>query len=79
VKLLFFAFSRAFSSIAGDVAQAPDFFAREKVNNGLWPSAVEQGEIAGKNMAGLKEEYPGNLKMNVTRVFAIPIASVGSG
>jgi len=62
---------------AGDVAQAPDFFSAEKVNYGLWPSAVEQGEIAGKNMAGLKEVYCGNLKMNVTTIFALPIASIG--
>jgi len=62
---------------AGDVAQAPDFFSGEKVIYGLWPSAVEQGEIAGKNMAGPKETYPGNLKMNVTRIFAMPIASMG--
>ena len=62
---------------AGDVAEAPDFFSGEKVNYGLWPSAVEQGEIAGKNMAGLKEAYSGNLKMNVTRVFAMPIVSIG--
>lgn len=62
---------------AGDVAQTPDFFSNEKVLYGLWPSAIEQGEIAGKNMAGLKTTYAGNLKMNVTRVFAMPIASIG--
>ncbi len=62
---------------AGDVAQASDFFSGEKVIYGLWPSAVEQGEIAGKNMAGVEERYRGNLKMNVTRVFAMPIASMG--
>jgi len=62
---------------AGDVAQTSDFFSDEKVNYGLWPSAVEQGEIAGKNMAGLKEVYPGNLKMNVTQIFAMPIVSIG--
>jgi len=62
---------------AGDVAQAPDFFTGENVNYGLWPSAVEQGNIAGKNMAGLKEIYPGNLRMNVTRIFAMAIASIG--
>jgi NAD(P)H-nitrite reductase large subunit len=28
-------------------------------------------------MAGFKEVYPGNLKMNVTRIFAMPIASIG--
>jgi len=62
---------------AGDVAMASDFFSEEKVNYGLWPSAVEQGEIAGKNMAGHKEVYQGNLRMNVTRVFAMPVASIG--
>ncbi len=62
---------------AGDVAQAPDFFSNEKVNYGLWPSAVEQGELAGKNMAGLKEVYCGNLKRNIIRIFGIPIASIG--
>jgi nitrite reductase (NADH) large subunit len=62
---------------AGDAAQAPDFFSDEKVNYGLWPSAVEQGEIAGKNMAGLKEVYCGNLRMNVTTIFSLPIASIG--
>jgi NAD(P)H-nitrite reductase large subunit len=62
---------------AGDVAQARDFFSAENVNYGLWPSAVEQGEIAGKNMASLREVYPGNLKMNVTRIFALPIVSIG--
>ena len=62
---------------AGDVAQASDFFSGEKVNYGLWPSAVEQGEIAGRNMAGLQDKYPGNIKMNVTRIFAMPVASIG--
>lgn len=62
---------------AGDVAQAPDFFSREPVSYGLWPSAVEQGNIAGKNMAGLGEVYPGNLRMNVTRLFAMPMVSIG--
>jgi len=62
---------------AGDVAQAPDFFSGEQVIYGLWPSAVEQGEIAGKNMAGAEERYRGNLKLNVTRIFAMPISSMG--
>lgn len=62
---------------AGDVAQAPDFFSNEKVNYGLWPSAVEQGELAGKNMAGLREIYPGNLRRNIARIFGLSIASIG--
>lgn len=62
---------------AGDVAQAPDFFSGEQVNYGLWPSALEQGEIAGKNMAGAKVEYQGNLRMNVSNIFGVSLASVG--
>ncbi len=62
---------------AGDVAEAPDFFTQERVIYGLWPSAVEQGEIVGRNMAGVKSTYPGNLRMNVTRIFAIPVVSIG--
>ncbi len=62
---------------AGDVAQAPDFFSGERVNYGLWISAIEQGDIAGKNMLGEKEPYPGNLRMNVSRIFGVSIASIG--
>lgn len=62
---------------AGDVAMAPDFFSGESVLYGLWSSAVEQGGIAGKNMAGLNETYSGNLRMNVTRIFAMPVVSIG--
>jgi nitrite reductase (NADH) large subunit len=62
---------------AGDAAQAPDFFSSQKVNYGLWPAAVEQGELAGKNMTGARISYPGNLKMNVSRIFDLSIVSIG--
>lgn len=62
---------------AGDVAQAPDFFSKERVNYALWSSAIEQGEVAGKNMLGVKEPYSGNLKMNITQIFGVSIASIG--
>ncbi|MCX8118149.1 MAG: FAD-dependent oxidoreductase [Desulfobacterota bacterium] len=62
---------------AGDVAVAPDFFSGEEVLYGLWSSAVEQGAVAGTNMAGQGVDYEGNLKMNVTRIFAVPVASIG--
>jgi NAD(P)H-nitrite reductase large subunit len=62
---------------AGDVAQATDFFSGDKVNYGLWPSALEQGEVAGKNMSGAKVEYQGNLRMNVSNIFGVSLASVG--
>lgn len=62
---------------AGDVVRAPDFFTGRQVTYGLWPSALEQGEIAGKNMAGAKVEYEGNLRMNVSAIFGLSLASVG--
>lgn len=62
---------------SGDVAQAPDFFSNEKVNYGLWISAKEQGEIAGKNILGAKEVYPGNIRVNVTQLFGLTLASIG--
>lgn len=61
----------------GDVAEAPDFFTQERVTYGLWPSAVEQGEIVGKEMAGERQVYLGNLRINVTRIFGLPISSIG--
>jgi len=62
---------------AGDVAQAPDFFSGQNVVAGLWPAAVEQGECAGKNMAGAHSCYGGNLKKNVSRILGIPLVSIG--
>jgi NAD(P)H-nitrite reductase large subunit len=62
---------------AGDVVRAPDFFTGRQVAYGLWPSALEQGEIAGRNMAGAKVEYEGNLRMNVSTIFGVSLASVG--
>ncbi|MHB8908066.1 MAG: NAD(P)/FAD-dependent oxidoreductase [Syntrophales bacterium] len=62
---------------AGDAVRAPDFFSGKQVTYGLWPSALEQGEIAGKNMAGRKVEYEGNLRMNVSTIFGLSLASVG--
>lgn len=62
---------------AGDVVQAPDFFSGKQVTYGLWPSALEQGKIAGKNMTGAKVDYEGNLRMNVSTIFGVSLASVG--
>ncbi|MFH1336860.1 MAG: NADH-dependent phenylglyoxylate dehydrogenase subunit epsilon [Candidatus Zixiibacteriota bacterium] len=40
---------------AGDVVQAKDFFADEKILNAILPDAFEQGKIAGLGMAGDEE------------------------
>jgi NAD(P)H-nitrite reductase large subunit len=43
----------------------------------IWPHAVEQGGIAGLNMAGLDVPFQGGIPMNITELFGIKIASIG--
>ena len=42
---------------AGDVAEAFDLLSGEKSISALWPTATEQGIVAGCNMAGVKRSY----------------------
>jgi phenylglyoxylate dehydrogenase epsilon subunit len=61
----------------GDVAEAPDFLSGR---NGLaltLPSAVEQGKVAGSNMAGEEVVYEGWLPMNIFNFFGHLALSVG--
>lgn len=62
---------------AGDVAETYDLARDERRINGLWPSAVEQGEIAGLNMAGKKRIYEGSLSMNSVDFFGLASISMG--
>jgi len=67
---------------AGDVAQARGFFAAdgERVLNGILPDAVEQGRIAGMDMAGdpAGKAYPGGVPLNTYAFFGQQAVSVGS-
>ncbi|MGH7410167.1 MAG: NAD(P)/FAD-dependent oxidoreductase, partial [Candidatus Methylomirabilis sp.] len=62
---------------AGDVAETVDMFSDERVVNAIWPEALNQGRIAGLNMAGVATVYEGSMAMNVTAVMHIPVASIG--
>lgn len=62
---------------AGDVALAHTVFDEPHVFTALWPTAVEQGEVAGANMAGQHVTYQGSLSMNITEMFGVTIASIG--
>ena len=62
---------------AGDVAAGPSVFGEKYVVHGLWPTAVEQGKIAGANLAGKASVYGGSLNMNVTSLFGLTVASMG--
>lgn len=50
---------------AGDVAETADFFNSRQGMNPIIPSAVEQGEVAGSNMAGVEAEYEGWISSNI--------------
>jgi len=62
---------------AGDVAEAIDFFSGQYGINGIIPSAVEQGKVAGANMAGEETEYRGWVSMNVFNFFGNIASSIG--
>ncbi len=62
---------------AGDVAQTNDITSGESTLNAIWPSAVEQGRIAGRNMAGEKQKYDGSMAMNSIEFFELPVISMG--
>jgi len=62
---------------AGDVAAAKTSDGRDHVVRALWPCAAEQGEVAGRNLAGCERTYQGSLNMNVTELFGLVVASMG--
>ena len=62
---------------AGDIAAAPSFFDREHATCPILPEAVEQGTIAGANMAGEKMEYDGWVPCNYLRCFDEHMFSIG--
>lgn len=62
---------------SGDVAEAIDITRNEARVNAIWPVAVEQGKIAGLNMAGKKTQYEGSSMMNATDFFGLATISIG--
>lgn len=64
---------------AGDVAEAPDFFTGNQGINAILPSAVEQGKVAGANMAGENVEYEGWISMNTFNFLGHVACSIGLG
>jgi len=56
---------------AGDVAEF------RGVPYGIWPAAMEQGKIAGTNMAGGDLNYGGTTMANTLKVVGVDLASAG--
>ena len=56
---------------AGDVAEF------KGIPYGIWPAAMEQGKVAGSNMAGQEASYKGTVMANTLKVVGIDLASAG--
>lgn len=65
---------------AGDVAQAPGFLTGAPMVNGTLPEAVEQGRIAGMDMADDADLrlYQGGIPLNTYRFFNRHAVAVGA-
>jgi NAD(P)H-nitrite reductase large subunit len=62
---------------SGDVAEAYDFILNQNRLLPLWPLAVQEGKVAGYNMAGKKTNYSGGTNMSSLKYFGVPIVSIG--
>ncbi len=63
---------------AGDVAEVLDPGCGERRVDSLWSVAVEQGELAGANMAGARRAYLRSASFNVTRIGGVTTTLVGA-
>lgn len=62
---------------AGDVAQGPDLLGGPPAIHAIQTTAVDHGRVAGANMAGRAQTYPGSLSMNILDVAGLHCASFG--
>ncbi len=63
---------------AGDVAESFDCIYRKPGLKATWSNAVEQGHIAGLNIAGKRCKYPGFHSYNVIDINDVPFLSMGN-
>jgi len=62
---------------AGDIAETWDLVRQKFTVNATWPNATTQGRIAGANMCGGREVYPGSLGLNSVDFFGLSAMSAG--
>ncbi|OPY31250.1 MAG: Coenzyme A disulfide reductase [Methanomassiliicoccales archaeon PtaU1.Bin124] len=62
---------------AGDVAEVKDILTGQRTIHALWPNAMQQGYVAGMNMAGGDRSYDGGFGMNAINIFGTPIIAMG--
>ncbi len=62
---------------AGDVVEAFDpVFGKPRIA-AIWPNAIEQGRVAGSNMAGVEVRYAGLESVNIINIFDVPVVALG--
>lgn len=62
---------------AGDITEVYEQILGKKGSFAIWPNAIEQGRIAGLNMAGKISKYDGAEIVNVLDIFNKPIVAMG--
>lgn len=62
---------------AGDVAETMDIVYGDSRLHAIWPVALEQGKVAGFNMAGFKVKYRGSVSRNIASIFGKTIFTGG--
>jgi nitrite reductase (NADH) large subunit len=60
-----------------DIYAAGDVIEFKGMPYGIWPAALEQGKVAGINMAGGEESYQGTVMATTLKVVGIELASAG--
>jgi len=63
---------------AGDVVEAPDRLTGEPYVHAIFPNAVSQAEVVGRNLVGLETVYPGAESMNSLKHLGLPVMAVGA-
>jgi nitrite reductase (NADH) large subunit len=60
-----------------DIYAAGDLIEHQGRFYGIWPASMEQGRIAGANMAGQEAKYRGTVPSNTLKVAGIDLVSAG--
>ncbi len=63
---------------ASDIYAAGDVAEHQGVVSGIWPAAMQQGKVAGANMAGGEVQYNGSTISNILKVAGIDVAAAGN-
>jgi nitrite reductase (NADH) large subunit len=62
---------------AGDCIETPDQLTGKIYVHAIFPNAIEQGRVAGMNLAGYHESYQGAQRMNSLKHLGLPIVAAG--